>query len=57
MNFIGDFTKEEKEYVLDRLQRINIEDDGEGMFIGDISFLISKNDDGTINIKKVDNIL
>lgn len=53
MNFIGNFTEVEKDYVRKNIDKINLENDKEGLFVGDIIFMVIKNDDGTMDIKKM----
>lgn len=53
MNFIGNFSEEEKDYVRKNINKINLENDKEGLFIGDISFMVVKNDNGIIDVKKM----
>lgn len=53
MNFIGNFTEAEKEYVRKNIDKINLENDNEGLFVGDIIFMVIKNDNGTMDIKKM----
>ena len=53
MNFIGNFTKAEREYVRKNIDKIHFKNDNEGLFFGDIIFMVIKNDNGTMDIKKI----
>lgn len=57
MKFLGDFTEQEKEYVRNNIDKVKLEDDKEGLFIGDINFMVIKDDDKSLSIKKITNLI
>ena len=56
LNFKGEFNKEELKYISKTVKTLDLPEDDEYLYVGEVTFVAIKKDD-TVTINKIKNVL